>query len=82
MEEAEAAEGEDAADLAEEAEVVAATVAEDAAEVAMVEDAVAMVVGGAGIIRTKEKCHTYILGSACAGKRHHSSRNKEINVKI
>ena len=57
MEEAEAAEGEDAADLAEEAEVVAATVAEDAAEVAMVEDAVAMVVGGVGIIRTKEMPH-------------------------
>lgn len=53
-EEAEAAEGEDAADLAEEAEVAAATVAEDVEEVGMEEDAVAMVVGGAGIIRTKE----------------------------
>lgn len=53
-EEAEAAEGEDAADLAEEAEVAAATVAEDVEEADMEEDAVAMVVGGAGIIRTKE----------------------------
>lgn len=57
MVEAEAAEGEDAADLAEEVEVVAATVAEDAAEAAMVEDAVAMAVGGVGIIRTKEVSH-------------------------
>ena len=57
MEEAEAAEGEDAADLAEEAEVVAATGAEDVAEVAMVEDAAAMVAGGVGIIRTKEVSH-------------------------
>ena len=56
-EEAEAAEGEDAGDLAEEAEVVAATVVEDAVEAAMAEDAAAMAAGGAGIIRTKEVSH-------------------------
>ena len=56
-EEAEAAEGEDAEDLAEEAEVVEATVAEDVAEAAMVEGAVDMAVGGVGIIRTNEVPH-------------------------
>ena len=78
MEEAEAAEGEDAADLAEEEEVVAATVAEDAAEVAMVEDAVAMVAGGVGIIRTKEMPHL-----VCAGKtRHLLMQETNFNVRI
>jgi len=39
--------------MAEEAEAVAATVAEDVAEVAMAEGAVDMVVGGAGISPTE-----------------------------
>ena len=77
MVEAEAAEGEDAADLAEEAEVVEATVAEDVAEAAMVEDAVDMAVGGVGIIRTK-KCATPRVPG-----RHAIHRwNQQINVKI
>lgn len=77
MVEAEAAEGEDAEDLAEEAEVVEATVAEDVAEAAMVEDAVDMAVGGVGIIHTKEVPHL-----VCREDTPFIEWNQQINVKI